>query len=192
MRRILLVDCFDSFTYNLFHYLDELNNGGCVVVRYDKFLPEDALSFSHVVLSPGPGLPGDYPLIKDYLNIKHPDQVLLGVCLGHQYLAGYYGGALDQLNNVRHGVSSEVFEEEESLVFKGINWPIEVGHYHSWVVSSEGFPLETLKITSKTKDGIIMSFEHKKLPLFGLQFHPESVMTPQGKRMLKNWLEISK
>jgi len=192
MRKILIVDCFDSFSYNLFHYLEKLNYGNCKVVRYDAFIPEDTSVYSHVVLSPGPGLPNDYPLIQKYLKIKNKKQSVLGVCLGLQSIAVFYKGELERLNNVRHGLSGKLQLKDESPLFKGLSSGFKIGHYHSWVVSEVNFPEKELKVTSRTSDGLIMSVEHRTLPLYALQFHPESILTENGRLLLKNWIDIPK
>ncbi len=192
MRKILIVDCFDSFTFNIFHYLDELNDGNCTVIRYDDFNPKDTTDYTHVVLSPGPGLPQDYPLIQNYLKIKSPEQSLLGVCLGHQAIAVFFNGELERLDEVQHGLANDLLLTEGSLLFNGFPDGFKIGHYHSWVVSNSNFPEKELKITSKTQDDWIMSFEHRTLPIYAVQFHPESVLTQGGKLLFKNWLELSK
>ncbi len=192
MRKILIVDCYDSFTYNIFHYLEELNDGNCTVIRYDAFNPSSVSEYSHVVLSPGPGLPKDYPLIQQYLSFKEDSQIVLGVCLGLQSIAVYYKGQLERLENVRHGLSGNLIIKKESSLFNGMSSGFEIGHYHSWVVSDQKFPEEDLIITSRSSKGLIMSFEHSSLPIFAVQFHPESILTENGKLLLKNWLGVSK
>jgi anthranilate synthase/aminodeoxychorismate synthase-like glutamine amidotransferase len=187
MVNILIVDCFDSFTYNLYHYLDSLHPDACSVVRYDKFDPLLASSYSHVVLSPGPGLPQDYPLINRLLEIKDPRQSVLGICLGHQCIGTHYKGKLERLKKVKHGLSGPINLTKKSLLFKGVKNKSLVGHYHSWVVSDDDFPARVLRVTSRSVDGYIMSMEHKTLPIYGLQFHPESIMTDCGMTLLKNW-----
>lgn len=188
MGRVLIVDCYDSFTFNISHYIDELNDGNCHVVRYDLFTAALVSEYSHVIFSPGPGLPADYPVLDEYFNIKPPGQAFLGVCLGHQCLAIHMGAELKQLQHVKHGVVSNILTDNNSILFSGINNPMTVGHYHSWVISENNFPAENLIVSSKTEDGMIMSVEHRNLPLYGVQFHPESVMTASGKQLLKNWL----
>lgn len=190
MKQILIVDCFDSFTYNLYHYLDDLNGGGCEVVRYDEFNPSEASQFSHIVLSPGPGLPEEYPKILSFLKDDASQQNILGICLGLQCLAVSAGGKLLQLKHVLHGVQSNVMCESDSVLYKDVLSSFEVGHYHSWVVDEASLG-DAFKITSRNTEGLIMSFENKKLHRYGIQFHPESVMTPVGKKLLENWLKWS-
>ncbi len=191
MRKILIVDCFDSFTYNIFHYLEHLNGGNCQVIRYDVFDPDNVAEFTHVVLSPGPGLPLDYPLIQDYLKVKKPYQSVLGVCLGLQAIAVFFKANRSQLNVVQHGLAGKLTFKESSPLFNGLSSGFEIGQYHSWVVSESNFPVRDLKITSTTSKGLIMSIEHRSLPLYAVQFHPESVLTENGRQILKNWLDIS-
>ena len=188
MRRILLVDCFDSFTYNIYHYLDQINQGNCHVVRYDEFKPSAVKDFTHIVFSPGPGLPEDYPKIDLFFTLRAPSQNVLGVCLGHQCIARHFGGKLEQLKQVRHGIQGKLSSERNSILFDNTTNEMHIGHYHSWVVSDVDFPMNDLNITSRTEDGWIMSIEHKEAPIYGLQFHPESVLTSQGKKVLENWL----
>ena len=192
MPRILIIDCFDSFTYNIFHYLDELNSGNCDVVRYDKLNPEVLSDYSHVVISPGPGLPDEYPKIQAVLKRIEPNKAVLGVCLGLQCIVKHLGGELEQLESVQHGLKSMLIFDTKSLLFRGLKSPLKIGHYHSWVASEKGFPNDVLDITSRNEAGLIMSVEHRTRPIFAVQFHPESVMTEDGKLMLKNWLEGTK
>ncbi|MEQ8323678.1 MAG: aminodeoxychorismate/anthranilate synthase component II [Vicingaceae bacterium] len=186
--RILLVDCFDSFTHNIFHYLDDLNRGNCHVVRYDKFNPDDLANFSHFLISPGPGLPVDYPLISQALSTYAMTKRILGVCLGLQAIVVHFGGSLLLLDRVMHGRATTI-RFSPSPLFRGLESPLLAGHYHSWVANEEGFPA-CLKVTSKNEGGLIMSLEHRSLPIHGFQFHPESVMTEGGKAMLANWLSL--
>jgi anthranilate synthase component 2 len=192
MPRILIIDCFDSFTYNIFHYLDELNSGNCAVVRYDKLNPEALSDYTHLVISPGPGLPDEYPKIQAALNQIEPNKVVLGVCLGLQCIVEHFGGKLEQLGSVQHGLESMLIFNAKSLLFRDLKSPLKIGHYHSWVASEKGFPNDVLNISSRNEAGLIMSIEHRTRPIFAVQFHPESVMTENGKLMLKNWLEGTK
>ncbi|HAW51871.1 MAG TPA: aminodeoxychorismate/anthranilate synthase component II [Flavobacteriales bacterium] len=188
MPRILIIDCFDSFTYNIFHYLDELNSGHCDVVRYDKLDVRTLSEYTHLVISPGPGLPDEYPNIKTALSALDPGMPVLGVCLGLQCIVQFYGGTLERLDSVKHGVESQLHFQSESVLFQGIKEPMKIGHYHSWIASDRNFPDDVLRVTSRNDEGFIMSLQHRSLPLFAVQFHPESVMTENGKRLIKNWL----
>lgn len=186
--KILVIDNYDSFVYNLVHYLEELN---CevTVLRNDRFSLEEVADYDKILLSPGPGLPDEAgqlkQLIKDYAATK----CILGVCLGQQAIGEVFGGKLENLSEVYHGVATKIkiIVDDESF-FKGLEKEIEVGRYHSWVVSNDNFP-EELEITSVDKNGQIMSLRHRKYNLRGVQFHPESVLTPMGKEMIRNWVE---
>lgn len=184
--KVLMIDNYDSFTYNLVHYLNELD---CEVVvwRNDKFKMSDAASFDKIILSPGPGIPDEAgqlkPLIREYAD-KKP---ILGVCLGLQAIGEVFGGTLINLDTVHHGVDSliKITVKDESL-FKGLPDEITVGRYHSWVVAQPLPP--ALEVTSLDQDGYVMSLRHKVLDVKGVQFHPESILTPLGKDILKNWI----
>ena len=189
MRRILIIDCFDSFTYNIFHYLDSLNEGNCEVLRYDGLSPSALEGFTHLVISPGPGLPSEYPLLSDVINKAKEGVRLLGVCLGLQAIVLHFGGRLINLQEVLHGVSSRLDFDPDCPLFTSIGPDLEIGHYHSWVASDKDLPKE-FRVSSRDESGSIMSLEHRHLPIHAVQFHPESVMTTGGQVMLKNWLEI--
>jgi len=182
MIKVLVIDNYDSFTYNLVHYLEDLN---CevTVVRNDKLDLEDVKPFDKIVLSPGPGIPDEAGLLKEYA----PTKSILGVCLGQQAIGEVFGGKLINLDEVYHGVATNVSitVNDESL-FKGLGKKIEVGRYHSWVVDAN-LPDE-LEATSFDENGQVMSLRHKVYDIKGVQYHPESVLTPRGKEILKNWL----
>lgn len=186
--KIAVIDNYDSFTYNLVHYLEELG-GEVIVLRNDEFDLEELHPFSKILLSPGPGIPDEAGLLKQVIKHYASTKSILGICLGQQAIGEVYGGSLTNLNKVFHGVSSKVIiSVKDELLFKSIPSEIEVGRYHSWVVSTEDFP-EDLEITSTDENGQIMSLRHKKFDVRAVQFHPESVLTPHGKTILKNWLE---
>lgn len=187
--KILLVDNYDSFTYNLVHYLENLG-AEVEVFRNDEIDVEDAKDFDKIVLSPGPGTPDQAgilkPLIKEYAGKKS----ILGICLGQQAIAEVFGGSLVQLNEVVHGRATPVnITVLEEILFKDLPQTLEVGRYHSWVVNPEDFP-ESLEITSVDQNGNIMSLRHKTHDVRAVQFHPESIMTPDGMKMLENWLSL--
>ncbi len=186
-KHILVVDNYDSFTYNLVHYLEDL--GGTVTVRRnDVILPEQCLDYDAVVLSPGPGVPveaGKLIPIIEFLKEKKP---MLGICLGHQAIVEVFGGKIINLDQVFHGVATQMNHTGTPLFHK-IPTVFEAGRYHSWVADRNSFP-EELAITATDENGQIMALKHKELPIYGVQFHPESVMTPQGKTMLKNFLKL--
>lgn len=187
-QRILIIDNYDSFVYNIVHYLNLL---GCktAVVRNDQFELDLITSFDRVVLSPGPGIPEEAgKLLEAIAFIKRLNNPIptLGVCLGHQAIAESFGAQLTNLDQVYHGLSSAISVETDSLLYRGLETPLVVGRYHSWVVSDlENLPLE---VTARDENGTIMSFQHNNLPFTGVQYHPESVLTPKGLELIKNWL----
>lgn len=186
--KIVVIDNYDSFTYNLVHYLEELS-GEVTVLRNDEFDIEELITYNKILLSPGPGIPDEAGLLKEVIRHYAPTKSILGICLGQQAIGEVYGGSLINLDKVYHGISSKVkiVAKEESL-FKNLPEEFEVGRYHSWVVATENFP-ENLEITSIDENGQIMSLRHRIFDVKGVQFHPESVLTPDGKTILKNWLE---
>lgn len=189
MTQILLIDNYDSFTYNLVHYLEEL--GAQVTVRRnDKLSLEEVEAFSHVVLSPGPGIPDEAGLLKEIIATYAATKKILGVCLGQQAIAEVFGGRLENLSEVYHGIASPIIIiDPQATLFKDLPTEVVVGRYHSWVVS-EALP-ESLKVTARDHEGQIMAIEHKEYPVHAVQFHPESILTPSGKKMLANWLGVS-
>lgn len=186
--KIVIIDNYDSFTYNLVHYLEELS-GEVTVFRNDEFVIDELAAFDKILLSPGPGIPDEAGLLKEVIRHYAPTKSILGICLGQQAIGEVYGGSLINLDKVFHGISSKVkiVAKEESL-FKNLPEEFEVGRYHSWVVATDNFP-ENLEITSIDENGQIMSLRHRIFDVRGVQFHPESVLTPYGKTILKNWLE---
>jgi len=186
MKKILVIDNYDSFTFNLVHYLEELE---CevTVLRNDKFDLEDIHYFDKIVLSPGPGIPEEAGLLKAVIKRYASSKSILGVCLGQQAIAEVFGGQLINLEEVYHGVHTDttIIVDDENL-FDQMEKTIEVGRYHSWVVDPN-LP-EVLEATSVDENGQIMSLRHKLFDVKGVQFHPESVLTPNGKQLLKNWI----
>ncbi len=186
MKKILVIDNYDSFTYNLVHYLKDLN---CevAVVRNDKLTLEEIEPFVKIVLSPGPGIPEEAGLLKSIIEKYASTKSILGVCLGQQAICEVFGGKLINLDTVYHGVATKIniTVDDESL-FNGFNKEIEVGRYHSWVVD-KNLP-EELEATSLDENGQVMSLRHKVFDVKGVQFHPESVLTPKGKQILENWI----
>jgi anthranilate synthase component 2 len=187
--KILLVDNYDSFTYNLVHLIQKLGATYEVSVRRNNEISlEEVAAYDRILLSPGPGLPVDagllLPIIKTYAD-KKP---ILGVCLGHQAIGQAFGAKLLNLAEVAHGVATPILKTATaSPLFKNLPLKFPVGRYHSWVLSPENFPTE-LHITALDEAGNIMAFQHENYPIYGLQFHPESVLTPHGESMMKNWL----
>ena len=189
MKNIVVIDNYDSFTYNLVHYLEDLN---CkvTVLRNDELELEELEKFDKILLSPGPGLPKDAGLLKSIIQKYAPSKSILGVCLGQQAIGEVFGGILTNLNKVYHGVASKVqIIVNDELLFNNLGNEIEVGRYHSWVISKENFPND-LEITSIDENGEIMSIRHKIYNVRGVQYHPESILTPNGKKILENWVNI--
>jgi anthranilate synthase component II len=185
--RLLLLDNYDSFTYNLFHYLEPLVSE-IVVCRNDAFELHTATEFDRIVFSPGPGLPKDAGVMPQLIKQYHQQIPMLGVCLGMQAMAECFGGSLQNLPTVLHGQSSQchVLTPDETL-FKNMPNNFAVGHYHSWVVNEATLPA-CLQVTAKNEHGLIMALRHLSAPLRGVQFHPESVLTPEGRQILQNWV----
>ena len=187
MKKILVIDNYDSFVYNLVHYLEELD---CIVTvrRNDQFALEDCEHYDKILLSPGPGIPEEAGLLKAVIK-KYAGRIpILGVCLGQQAIGEVFGGTLTNLDTVFHGVATQIkITQPDTVLFKGLSDEIEVGRYHSWVVATEDFP-SALEITAVDENGQIMALRHRELDVRGVQFHPESVLTPDGKTMIKNWV----
>lgn len=185
---ILLLDNYDSFTWNLFHYLQQLTDEKVVVKRNDELSVEEAAEYSSYVLSPGPGLPSEAGILKDLITEYSESKPILGICLGLQAIAEVFGGKLFNLNDPLHGVSSKTFLiDHNDPIFRSLPDEFSSGHYHSWAVSDEGLPA-TLKVTARDQEGMIMALKHVSKQIHGLQFHPESVMTEYGLQMIHNWL----
>lgn len=186
MTNVLVIDNYDSFTYNLVHYLEDLD---CkvTVVRNDKLSLDDVEPYDKIVLSPGPGIPDEAGLLKPIIKKFAATKSILGVCLGQQAIGEVFGGTLINLEDVYHGVSTKVtITVDDEPLFKGLEKTIEVGRYHSWVVNPN-LP-DTLEATSFDENGQVMSLRHKTYDVKGVQYHPESVLTPHGKQILKNWI----
>jgi anthranilate synthase component II len=186
MKKILVIDNYDSFTYNLVHYLEDLN---CEVTVYrnDEFELDEIAHFDKILLSPGPGIPDEAGLLKPVIEKYGPTKSIFGVCLGQQAIGEVYGGTLSNLDKVYHGVATSVKTVvDDELLFAGLGNEFEVGRYHSWVVDAT-LP-ESLEATSFDENGQVMSLRHKTFDVRGVQFHPESVLTPNGKKMLENWV----
>lgn len=185
--KVLLLDSFDSFTYNLFHYLEAM---GCEVkvARNNEITLAEVEEFDKIVLSPGPGLPENAGILMDLLQEFAVRKPILGVCLGMQAIALHFGGSLYNLPNVKHGIAEIAHQKEESLLFKGVSKKFEVGLYHSWAVNKE-LPKE-LKVTAISEKGVLMAIEHHDLPIYAVQFHPESILTREGKKIIQNFISL--
>ncbi|MFT3675648.1 MAG: aminodeoxychorismate/anthranilate synthase component II [Chitinophagaceae bacterium] len=192
--KILVFDNYDSFTYNLVHLVEKILHQRVDVYRNDQIELDKVAAYDKIILSPGPGIPEEagllLPLIKEYAATKS----ILGVCLGHQAIGQAFGGKLINLSTVYHGVATPI-QQVSGLapgsfpsLLDGLAPGLEVGRYHSWVVAEEDFPAE-LEITARDENGYIMALRHRRYDVQGVQFHPESVLTPQGEKMLRNWLQ---
>jgi anthranilate synthase component 2 len=186
--KILVFDNYDSFTYNLVQMIKELSDAKVEVYRNDEIPLEQVKGYDKILLSPGPGIPSEsgllLPLIKEYAATKS----ILGVCLGLQAIGEAFGGTLTNLSQVYHGISTPIHLTNPSTLFEGLPNSFSVGRYHSWVVAENNFPNDLI-ITSKDDEGYIMSLEHKQYDVKGVQYHPESVLTPDGAKIIGNWLK---
>jgi len=192
--KILVFDNYDSFTYNLVHLVEKILHLKVEVFRNDEIALEKVKEFDKIILSPGPGLPAEagllLPLIKEYASSKS----ILGVCLGHQAIGEAFGGKLVNLSTVYHGVATKIDvggqkSEIRSKLFDGLPGELEVGRYHSWIVSDDNFPKE-LEVTARDENNYIMALQHRTYDVQGVQFHPESVLTPMGENIMRNWLNV--
>lgn len=187
MKKILVIDNYDSFVYNLVHYLEEFSTE-VIVRRNDKVTLEEVDAYEKILLSPGPGVPSEAGKLMEIIEKFAPTKSIFGVCLGQQAIGEAFGGKLENLEKVYHGVSTyTIVKKSDEILFKNVPSHLEIGRYHSWVVSNEDFP-EDLEITSVDENGQIMSLRHKTYDVRGVQFHPESILTPQGKKIIENWI----
>ena len=187
MKKIVVIDNYDSFTYNLVHYLEDLD---CqvTVFRNDEFDIEELEKFDKILLSPGPGIPDEAGLLKEVIKTYASTKSILGVCLGQQAIGEVFGGSLINLEKVYHGVATNIkITNPDNVLFRDLPLEFEVGRYHSWVVANDNFPNDLI-VTSVDENGQIMSLKHSKFDVRGVQFHPESVLTPNGKKILANWI----
>ena len=186
---IVVIDNYDSFTYNLVHAIKKLSGLPVDVFRNDEIALEDLEQYDKIVLSPGPGIPVEAGLLLDIIRRYAPTKSILGVCLGHQAIGEAFGGTLTNMNRVLHGIATPVNKTEvKTVLFEGLPETFSVGRYHSWIVNETDLP-ECLKITSYDDKGMIMSMKHTEYDVEGVQFHPESVLTPLGEMMIANWLK---
>lgn len=190
VMKVLLLDNFDSFTYNLYHYLVTLG-ADVEVFRNDAISPNEAERFSHLVISPGPGLPKDAGVTMKLLETFGEKKPILGVCLGWQALAQHFGAELYNQNEVAHGIARAVQRSGQSWLLDGLPETFEVGLYHSWAVKNSAELERHFRLTASRSNQIIMSMEHRHLPLAGVQFHPESIMSKDGMKILENFLKYS-
>jgi anthranilate synthase component 2 len=186
--KIVIIDNYDSFTYNLAHLVKELG-ADVTVFRNDQFTINQLKSYDKIILSPGPGIPSEAGLLLNVIKSYAGQKPMLGVCLGHQAIGEAFGAKLTNLKDVYHGVATEGTQFGNDSIFDGLPKRITMGRYHSWVVDRAGFP-ECLDVTAVSDDGQIMGLKHKNFNIHGIQFHPESVLTPQGKCIVDNWLRL--
>lgn len=184
--KIVIIDNYDSFTYNLSHLVKELG-AEVSVVRNDEFELEALDAFDKIILSPGPGIPSEAGLLLEVIRHYAGRKPILGVCLGHQAIGEVFGGQLTNLSTVFHGVATEGTQLGNDYLFDGLPERITMGRYHSWVVDREGWP-EALEVTALSDEGQVMALRHRKMDIHGIQFHPESVLTPDGRHMLENFI----
>jgi len=187
--KILVFDNYDSFTYNLVHVLREVCDAEIDVIRNDKLQLEDAVKYDKIVLSPGPGVPSEAGLLLDLIRMYAPTKQILGVCLGHQALCEAFGATLINLTDVHHGLSEKIIRIAPDPLFEGLPDSFDVGRYHSWAVSPDNLP-DCIEVTAVDEEGQIMAMQHKEYNLHGVQFHPESVLTPNGKAIMSNWVKM--
>ena len=184
--KIVIIDNYDSFTYNLSHLVKELG-AEVTVYRNDQFELSQLEAFSKIILSPGPGIPSEAGLLLNVIKTYAGRKPILGVCLGHQAIGEAFGARLENLSDVFHGVATPCRIISDDPLFSRLQKNITVGRYHSWVVSREGLP-DCIEVTAESDEGQIMALRHRELNIRGIQFHPESVLTPDGKKMLQNWM----
>ena len=189
--KILVFDNYDSFTYNLVHLVEKITHEKVDVFRNDQIALEKVAAYDKIILSPGPGIPEEAGLLLELVKEYAPVKSILGVCLGHQAIAEAFGGKLINLDTVFHGVATPIkILNSKAEILKGLPDEIVVGRYHSWIVSDDNFP-EELQVTARDENGYIMALQHKTFDVQGVQFHPESVLTPDGERIMRNWLTPS-
>ncbi|MBR5972391.1 MAG: aminodeoxychorismate/anthranilate synthase component II [Paludibacteraceae bacterium] len=184
--KIVIIDNYDSFTYNLSHLIKELG-ATVTVVRNDQFQLDDLKDFDKIVLSPGPGIPSEAGLLLDVIRHYAGKKPILGICLGHQAIGEVFGAKLVNLSEVYHGVATPCHILGDDVIYRGLPEEIEVGRYHSWVVDKETLP-QCLETTAVSNEGLIMSLRHREMDIRGIQFHPESILTPAGKQIIENWM----
>lgn len=187
--KILVLDNYDSFTYNLVHYIEKIPNCEVDVFRNDKITLQEIEKYDKIVLSPGPGVPDEAGILKDVIKEFSGKKPIFGVCLGLQAIAEVFGGKIYNMNKVYHGVATNmILCQKDEPLFKDVPEEFSAGRYHSWVVENESLP-ECLNITVKDEEGSIMALSHKEFDVRGVQFHPESVLTEFGETIIRNFIE---
>lgn len=190
MEKILIIDNYDSFTYNLVHIVKKLGYE-IDVFRNDKISIEEVGQYKKIMLSPGPGIPSEAGVLQEVVKTYGPTKSIFGVCLGQQCIGEVYGGTLTNLDKVFHGIATPItlINSKDPILFNGLPESFSVGRYHSWVVDVKGFPEDQLEITAVDDSGKIMALKHKTYDVRGVQFHPESILTEQGEKIVENWLK---
>ena len=187
--KILILDNYDSFTYNLVHFIEDITGEKPAVFRNDEISIEAINRYDMIILSPGPGIPDEAGILKETIKIYAGKKPIFGVCLGLQAITEVFGGSLQNIDQVFHGVATTMqILKPNALIYKNIPEKFEAGRYHSWIASKEDFPSE-LEITSVDEFGAIMSLQHRSFPISAVQYHPESILTPLGKQILENFIE---
>lgn len=190
MKDILILDNYDSFTYNLVHAIYDINGQEVDVIRNDKLSIEDIEKYNYIIFSPGPGVPDEAGLMKEIIHHYKSEKKMFGVCLGHQAIFEVFGGTLENMEKVYHGIQSELKIVDKSCpIFNGITSNFKAGRYHSWIADLNTKPDELI-VTCVDGDNQIMGFKHNEFDIFGVQFHPESILTPDGTLMLKNFINL--
>ncbi len=189
--KVIVIDNYDSFTYNIVHYVEQFTDV-CEVRLVDKVSLEEIEPFDRIILSPGPGLPSENKMLNKIIKRFYQEKPILGICLGHQALASFFGAELFNLKEVHHGIARNTILQPNDILWNDIASPLPTGRYHSWAVSTnQHFPKE-LEITGiDEEEQTLMAFKHRKLNIRGIQFHPESVLTQDGLKIIKNWLSIT-
>ncbi|MFT5645880.1 MAG: anthranilate synthase component 2 [Aureispira sp.] len=188
--KLLIIDNYDSFTYNLVQYLREITEGTIEVYRNDQISLEAMEGYDAIVLSPGPGLPKDAGLLLDIIKTYTGQKPILGICLGHQAIGQFFGAKLKNIKKVYHGIATPIHILNQKGLFEGQGNEVIVGRYHSWIVDREAFP-NCLEVLAEDSNGQIMAMQHETDPTVGMQFHPESVLTPEGKNLLSNFVQLA-
>lgn len=189
MQKIIVIDNYDSFTYNLVHYLEDIVQEEVAVVRNDALDFDAIKNFERIVLSPGPGIPKESGELMKVIDLFHKEKKILGVCLGHQAIGEYFGAKLKNMDQVFHGVSRKTKVLIADPIFNDLPKELNCGRYHSWIIDNKNFP-DDLSVLAIDEENNIMAVRHQSLAIYGVQFHPESILTVGGKQLLKNWIDL--
>ena len=187
--KIAIIDNYDSFVHTIVHYLEGMDGVDIVLMKNDQVDLEVLEKIDRIVLSPGPGIPSEAGDLLAVIECFYKTKPILGVCLGHQAIGEFFGARLKNLEHPLHGFVSPMNKTQEDTLWEAIDFPTTIGHYHSWVVDVDEFP-EELEVLSLDEDSNIMALKHRYYPIKGIQFHPESVLTPFGRKMLENWVKL--